>query len=95
MLRSLLLIAALVVCVIGGGAYLAGHRDAAPFAIWGGVIAAAVLLERWRYRSRDAAPDGDWHKTEERFIDPESGQAVQVFYNPGTGERRYGEAPHA
>lgn len=94
-LRTLLLIVALAVGVIGLGARLAGHRDATPFAIWGCVIAAAVWLERWRYASRSAAPDGDWQQTEERFIDPESGQPVQVFYNPRTGERRYGEAPHA
>ena len=95
MLRTLLLVVALAVGVIGLGARLAGHHGAAPFAIWGCIIAAAVLLERWRYRSRDAAPDGDWQKTQERFIDPETGQPMQVFYNPRTGERRYQPDPHA
>lgn len=94
MLRKLLLIAALAVLVLGLGARLAGHRDATPFAVWGGIIAAAVLLERWRYASRTAPADGDWQPTEERFIDPESGRPVQVFFNARTGERRYGEAPH-
>jgi hypothetical protein len=27
--------------------------------------------------------------TNERFIDPESGKTVTVFYQPFTGERRY------
>ncbi|KQV50762.1 hypothetical protein ASC95_15555 [Pelomonas sp. Root1217] len=95
MLRNLLLIAALAVGMIGLGARLAGHHDAAPFAIWGCVIAAAVLLERWRYRSRDATPHGNWQKTEERFVDPESGKTMLVFYNPQTGGRRYEQDPHA
>ena len=95
MLRIGLFVVALLVCVIGLGARLAGHHDATPFALWGGFIAAAVWVERWRYRSQSTLDTGDWQKTDERFIDPESGQPVQVFYNPRTGERRYGEAPHA
>lgn len=95
MLRKLLFVVALAMGLIGAGARLAGYRDAAPFAIWGCFIAAAVLAERWRYRSRNAAESGDWQKTEERFVDPESGQTVQVLYNPRTGERRYEPDPHA
>jgi hypothetical protein len=95
MLRIMVLVVALAAGVIGLGAQLAGHRDATPIALWGCIIAAAVLVERWRYRSRDAAPDGDWQPTEERFIDPESGQAMQVLYNPRTGERRYEPDRHA
>ena len=94
-LRTLLFAVALTTCVVALVVRMAGHQDATPFAIWGGLIAAAVWLERWRYASRSAAADGDWQATEERFIDPESGQPVQVLYNPRTGERRYGEAPHA
>ena len=89
-LRSVLFVAALAVCLVGLGALLAGHHDAVPAALWGGFIAAAVWWERWRYRARGAADDGEWQPTEERFIDPESGLPVQVFYNPRTGERRYG-----
>lgn len=89
MLRKLLLIVALAVGAVGLGARLAGHRDAAPFAIWGCVIAAAVLVERWRYKARHAEAGDSWQKTDERFIDPESGRAMQVFYNPRGGERRY------
>ena len=95
MLRTVLFIVALAVGLVGAGARLAGHHDATPAALWGCGIAAAVLVERWRYRSRDAAPDGEWQKTEERFVDPESGQTMLVFYNPRTGERRYEQDPHA
>ena len=90
MLRNLLLIVALAVGALGLGARLAGHRDATPFAIWGCMIAAAVLVERWRYNKARSATDGNgWQKTEERFVDPESGQTMQVLYNPRSGERRY------
>jgi hypothetical protein len=90
MLRTGLLLVAVLVFAAGGLAWLAGEKDGAPFALWGGVVAIAVLAERWRYRTRAAATDDGWEATEERFIDPESGQALQVFYNPHTGERRYG-----
>lgn len=89
MLRKLLLIVALAVGLVGLGARLAGHRDATPLAIWGCVIAAAVLVERWRYKARRPEDGDGWQKTDERFIDPESGRAMQVFYNPRSGERRY------
>jgi hypothetical protein len=49
-----------------------------------------VLFERWRYRPLTAdQPGRDWHATPERFVDPESGRLVTVFFNPATGERRY------
>jgi len=93
MLRNLLFVAALTVLVVALAARLSGNHEATPFAIWGGFIAAAVQMERWRYRARHSAQEGDWQKTDERFIDPETGQAIQVFYNPRTGERRYERAP--
>jgi hypothetical protein len=92
MLRNCLLAAALTLCVLGLIARLAGHPDATPFAIWGGVLAAAVLLERWRYRDGGSVRGSEWHQTDEKFIDPESGRPVQVFYNPSTGERRYSDS---
>jgi hypothetical protein len=34
-------------------------------------------------------PGAGWVKTAERFIDPDTGQPVDVFYNPASGERQY------
>ena len=34
-------------------------------------------------------PGAGWVATKERFVDPESGKLVTVFYQPATGERRY------
>lgn len=89
MLRTGLFLVALAVALGGGVALLAGYRDAAPAAIWGSVIAAAVWIERWRYVARSAAPGAGWQVTGERFVDPETGRTMQVLYHPGTGERRY------
>ena len=61
-----------------------------PLAVWGAILAGGVLVERWRYRPlADSRPGGNWRATQERFIDPESGRVVTVFFNPATGERRY------
>jgi hypothetical protein len=91
MLRTVVFIVALTVGLAGGGTWLAGNAAALPYALWGGFIAAALLVERWRYRgsATPPAPGGDWQKTDECFVDPESGQTMRVFYNPRTGERRY------
>ena len=54
------------------------------------VLVGAVAFERWRYkRLREDPPGGHWIATDERFIDPESGKRVAVFYDPASGERRY------
>jgi len=53
------------------------------------VILLGTLFERWRYRNKRAAADGNWQRTDERFVDPESGKQVEVWYDPRTGERRY------
>jgi hypothetical protein len=59
-------------------------------AIPGLVLIGAVIGERWRYRRVHAArPGPEWVATGERFVDPESGKLVTVFYRPSTGERRY------
>jgi len=90
MLRTVVFIVALTVGLAGAGACLLGHTEVWPSALWGGIIAAAVLVERWRYRAgARASPDDGWQKTDERFVDPESGQTMRVLYNARTGERRY------
>ena len=49
-----------------------------------------LLIERWRYQKLTAAPPGlDWQRTDERFVDPETGKLVTVYYHPASGERRY------
>ncbi len=73
----------LVLLVLGKCAYL-------QFLIWGGILVIAVLCERWRYRRKEHDYDGSrWQRTGERFEDPETGQTMEVHYDPVSGERRY------
>ena len=66
-----------------------------PLAVWGAILAGGVLVERWRYRPLTAErPGRGWQATRERFVDPESGRLVTVFFNPATGERRYVAGDH-
>jgi hypothetical protein len=61
-----------------------------PLALWGAILAGGLLVERWRYQLlADNRPGRDWQATAERFVDPETGRLVTVFFNPTTGERRY------
>jgi hypothetical protein len=59
-------------------------------AVWAAILLLAALFERWRYKLLAARPPGpDWQDTGERFVDPESGKLVTVYFHPTTGERRY------
>ncbi len=59
-------------------------------ALPGLLLIGAALFERWRYkRLAGSRPGPEWVATDERFIDPESGKLVTVYYRPATGERRY------
>jgi hypothetical protein len=92
MLRRTLLAAGAIALVLAAAATLFGAPF--PLVLWLAVLGAAlvggILLERGRYKP--AAPDRpgpDWVATDERFVDPQSGEEVTVFYRPATGERRY------
>jgi len=45
----------------------------------------AVALKPLAGRS----PGPDWTATDERFVDPETGKLVRVYYHAASGERRY------
>jgi hypothetical protein len=56
----------------------------------GALLVTAVLVERYVYKPIGNEPPGPgWDKTAERFADPRSGKEVTVYFNPGTGQRRY------
>jgi hypothetical protein len=60
------------------------------FAFWGLVLILGTVFERFRYKPIEAmAPAGNWIRTEERFIDDETGRPVTVYMDPETGERKY------
>jgi hypothetical protein len=65
------------------------------FMIWLAVIAATVLVwvvfrsGGYKRQPLDAPPGPDWVRTEERFVDPSSGETLEVWFHPGSGERAY------
>jgi len=84
-----------VLCLIGAAILLAAHVTIALviyLAINGLIIAGGILFERSSYRSNADRTQGTWQPTGERFNDPTSGQIVEVYYNPQTGERDYRES---
>jgi len=88
MLRTALLAFAGLLTLAGLACMFTGSMHAWPMTIWGLVLLAVVLLERWRYRQHGDA-EGEWQATDERFVDPETGRVTQVLYHPRSGERRY------
>ena len=81
---GLLLVAALALLLFGQ------ILPAIWLAIWGVALTAGVAYERWRYKGNLARPPGAAFKpTGERFVDPGTGQLVEVYYNQASGERSY------
>ncbi|MFL6606374.1 MAG: hypothetical protein ACJ8R9_34305 [Steroidobacteraceae bacterium] len=90
MLRTAVLIFGFLVLALG--AYLCAKGvgvGGVQTLVGGTVIVLATLFERWRYKNKNAAVDGDWQPTGERFVDPGTGKNVEVLYDPQSGERRY------
>jgi len=56
---------------------------------WGVILLIGLLIERWRYKPlSERSPGPDWAATGERFVDPETGKLVMVYYHRASGERR-------
>ena len=55
----------------------------------GAVIVLGTVFERWRYRNSAPPAGARWERTGERFVDPASGDTMEVYYDPASGERRY------
>lgn len=87
-----------IVAIIGGlfaaGALVMAILCVLPaaimLAVWAAIFLVGLLIERWRYKKLSPVPPGsDWQQTDERFVDPETGKLVTVYFRPATGERRY------
>lgn len=53
------------------------------------VVVSALVERRYRSKSTEERLDQRWQRSDERFIDPESGKAMEVWFDDLTGERRY------
>jgi hypothetical protein len=90
MLRIVVIaVAAILTCVgiglIACGIYAPGWQAL----VLGVIVLIGTLFERWRYSRIEEPSNGRWQQTAEQFIDPSTGEPVEVMFDPGTGERRY------
>jgi hypothetical protein len=70
--------------------------DGMWMALLGAVLVTVSVLEQVRYRLSSGSSGGSLRPTEERFVDPTTGQRIQVWIDPASGERSYvpdGESP--
>ncbi|HLY05064.1 MAG TPA: hypothetical protein VKR31_04890 [Rhizomicrobium sp.] len=93
MLRSVLVFLALAAIALGALCLVTGHDPPAyTLLIWGAILLAAIVYERYRYKPLEqSAPRDGWQRTSERFVDPDTGKTVTVYLQPGSGERQYVE----
>jgi hypothetical protein len=85
---ALLLAGGTVMTVLTGGGGIG-------MMIFGALVIASIGLER-RYGRPGAPTDVPLHQfepTREKFVDHETGQLLEVWIDPLTGERRYEPAP--
>ncbi len=83
-LGALLLFGGTVLAVVTGGGGIGAM-------IVGALIIVSLGLER-RYGRPGTPPrveHSDWELTREKFVDHETGQLLEVWMDPLTGERRY------
>jgi hypothetical protein len=52
------------------------------------ILAAALLFERSSYQPKASNPSA-LRPTGERFDDPTTGERIEVWEDPGTGDREY------
>lgn len=93
MLRTLLLLCAAGLALLGARLLFHGQIGGGLYALGAGVVLVIGTMFERRYRSAAARPGAAWQPTGERFEDPRSGRTVAVLYDPASGERRYVEDP--
>ena len=61
--------------------------------VFGALMMITAALEPIYGRASGKPGGAGWRKTDERFVDPETGKLVTVWFDPESGERRYVEDP--
>ncbi len=89
MLRTVVIAAAAALTCIGIVLIACGVHVGWQALVIGVIVLIGTLFERWRYRRVEEPPNGHWQRTDEKFIDPSTGDPVEVMFDPRTGERRY------
>jgi hypothetical protein len=66
-----------------------------PFLIWCAALVVPWLIwfffrsGGYKRKPLDAPPGPGWQPTGERFVDPTSGETIEVWLQPTSGERAY------
>jgi hypothetical protein len=90
MLRTVVIAVAAILTCVGIGLKVCGvYAPGWQVLGLGVIVLIGTLFERWRYRRIEEPSNGHWQRTDEKFIDPSSGDPVEVMFDPRTGERRY------
>jgi hypothetical protein len=63
--------------------------NAFPPLVFGTLLLLGTVFERWRYKQPRSAGTARGAATGERFVDPETGALMEVWYDAATGERSY------
>lgn len=77
-------------CALLAVASVALHRPGTWFAVaaYAALVVGFAVFERGRYRPR-APLSPVWRATGERFFDPATGAATEVYYDSKSGARDY------
>lgn len=89
MLRAAVLCLGALAVAAGALLLAAGARAGINLIVIGAVILLGTVFERWRYRQPPPRAGARWERTAERFVDPTTGETLEVYYDPASGERRY------
>jgi hypothetical protein len=54
-----------------------------------GAVVAIFGWDRYRGNRKSAAAGSAAQRTDEVFVDPETGKRMRVWYDPATGQREY------
>ena len=85
--RGLALIVGILLAIGGITVWASGGG---PFLLIAAIIVIVTALLEPIYGRTVTRPFGDaWRPTDEKFIDPETGELVTVWFDSATGERRY------
>ncbi|HEY3644708.1 MAG TPA: hypothetical protein VGM16_05150 [Gammaproteobacteria bacterium] len=89
MLRNLVLGLAVLVFCAGLLLIAVQPANAFPPLMFGALLLLGTIFERWRYKQARSAGTAKGVATGERFVDPETGALMEVWYDAASGERTY------
>jgi hypothetical protein len=93
MLRKVLIVIGVILLITAGVFLALGLYPFLPhLLILGLMLSAGIVWERWQYKKPSTTgPEPGWQSTGERFVDPQSGKTVEVYFDAKSGESHYVE----